>query len=116
MALILTQAQEADAPRIAEIHMAALYGNAMLLAQFPLPQSAQIYSIPWSKRQDKRFATRSGLSLCSKVGQDPVRVVVGLAKWRRPMEGSRARSYSRDAVAVACWDEVRYPRGLDEKG
>ena len=37
MPLVLSTAQPQDAPRIADIHMAAFATNAMLLAQFPTP-------------------------------------------------------------------------------
>lgn len=37
MVFALDTATEADAPRIADIHMAAFHTNGMLLAQFPTP-------------------------------------------------------------------------------
>jgi len=38
MPLYLSHATQEDAPRIAEIHMAAFASNGMLLAQFPTPE------------------------------------------------------------------------------
>ncbi|KAK6811647.1 hypothetical protein RU639_012584 [Aspergillus parasiticus] len=54
MPLILTETQEADAPRIAEIHMAAFHDNAMLLAQFPTSAiHAELFNTLVQKARDE---------------------------------------------------------------
>ncbi|KAE8312757.1 hypothetical protein BDV41DRAFT_577443 [Aspergillus transmontanensis] len=93
MPLILTETQEVDAPRIAEIHMAAFHDNAMLLAQFPtsvvraelfntLVQKArdEVRDPQWTVlvvRDEPEFQPQQQTKTedSSEVGQDPVRVV-----------------------------------------
>ncbi|KAF9888927.1 hypothetical protein FE257_008096 [Aspergillus nanangensis] len=101
MPLTLTEAREADALRITEIHIAAFRDNPMLLAQFPTPTVLADYfdTLVQKARDEIRDPKWAVLVVCDQpepkpqVGQDTARVVISFAKWRRPIEESRVESY-----------------------
>lgn len=79
---VVTRPQEADAPRIAEIHLAAMDSNPLLHAQFPTPESLEsLDQFLAAYTVEQLHNSTSGVL----VARDPeTGVVVGFAKWGSP--------------------------------
>ncbi|KAF4211780.1 hypothetical protein CNMCM8980_008688 [Aspergillus fumigatiaffinis] len=85
MAFTLDTARETDAPRIADIHMAAFHTNGMLLAQFPTPA---VRKGLWTSLVDKVIKEiRDPKWEVLVVREDDDRVV-SFAKWCLPVSES----------------------------
>ncbi|KAK3292699.1 uncharacterized protein B0H64DRAFT_329042 [Chaetomium fimeti] len=78
----VTRPQEADAPRIAEIHLAAMDANPLLHAQFPAPESLRALR---SFLEDYALEQLRNAASGFLVARDPeTGVVAGFAKWDSP--------------------------------
>lgn len=89
MPLKLDLATPADAPRIAEIHMAAFGPNAMLRAQFPSPQVRRALqkSIENKALADIRDPKTTVLIVRDvKNPEERTWLTVAFAKWSHPIE------------------------------
>jgi hypothetical protein len=85
MAFTLDTARETDAPRIADIHLAAFHTNGMLLAQFPTPA---VRKGLWTSLVDKVIKEiRDPQWEVLVVREDDDRVV-SFAKWCLPVSES----------------------------
>ena len=80
----ITSPTEADAPRIAEIHLAAMDSNPLLHAQFPTPESLEGLQVFLAKHTADQLALTATDPDAEKaiVARDPdTRVIVSFAKW-----------------------------------
>lgn len=89
MTLKLDIATPADAPRIAEIHMAAFGPNAMLRAQFPSPQVRQALQQSIEQKaladiDDPKTAVLVVRDIQDASGKTPA--AIAFAKWSLPAE------------------------------
>lgn len=82
MVLTLLPAKESDAPRIADIHMAAFGTNAMLLAQFP---TLAVRDGLWTSLVEKVVAEIRDPKWAILVVQDEKGRVLSFAKWCLPV-------------------------------
>ncbi|WEW57466.1 hypothetical protein PRK78_002933 [Emydomyces testavorans] len=82
MTLTLSRAKESDAPRIADIHMAAFGNNAMLLAQFPTPAVREGL---WKSLVDKVIAEMRDSKWAILVVLNQKGEVISFAKWCLPV-------------------------------
>jgi hypothetical protein len=91
---VVTRPQEADAPRIAEIHLAAMDANPLLHAQFPARDSLralQRFMEDYALEQLRNPATGF------LVARDPeTDVVAGFAKWDSPSHPADVKLESGD--------------------
>ncbi|KAL2166109.1 hypothetical protein VTG60DRAFT_3292 [Thermothelomyces hinnuleus] len=79
---VVTRPQEADAPRIAEIHLAAMDANPLLHAQFPASESLK--SLQQFLEADTAEQLRDPSSGVL-IARDPeTGVIAGFAKWNSP--------------------------------
>uniref|UniRef100_A0A8H7N6Q5 N-acetyltransferase domain-containing protein n=1 Tax=Bionectria ochroleuca TaxID=29856 RepID=A0A8H7N6Q5_BIOOC len=92
--LLMRFATRQDAPRIAEIHMAAFGTNAMLLAQFPTPAIRQALQI---SIENKALADiddpKTTVLVVAVVSDDPEKSldnVISFAKWSHPVDPSES--------------------------
>jgi hypothetical protein len=79
----VTRPQEADAPRIAEIHLAAMDSNPLLHAQFPAPDSREALGrfLEAYAAEELRDPAASGVL----VAREPeTGAIAGFAKWDSP--------------------------------
>lgn len=85
MVFALDTATEADAPRIADIHMAAFHTNGMLLAQFPTPA---VRKGLWTSLVDKVVKEIRDPQWEVLVAREADDRVVSFAKWCLPLSES----------------------------
>ncbi|GFG20805.1 GNAT family N-acetyltransferase [Aspergillus udagawae] len=85
MAFTLDTAREADAPRIADIHMAAFHTNGMLLAQFPTPA---VRKGLWTSLVNKAIKEIRDPQWEVLVVREDHGLVVSFAKWCLPVSES----------------------------
>lgn len=81
----LTQAALSDAPRIADIHLAAFQHNDMLLAQFP---TENVRRGLWSSVVDKTVAELLDSQWRVMVAKDENQDIISFAKWCLPIPES----------------------------
>uniref|UniRef100_A0A0B7K9Y3 N-acetyltransferase domain-containing protein n=1 Tax=Bionectria ochroleuca TaxID=29856 RepID=A0A0B7K9Y3_BIOOC len=90
--LLMRLATRQDAPRIAEIHMAAFGTNAMLLAQFPTPAIRQALQISIENKALADIDDPKTTVLVVAVGSDDPEKsldnVISFAKWSHPVDPS----------------------------
>jgi hypothetical protein len=83
MTLTLSPAKESDAPRIADIHMAAFGTNLMLLAQFPTPA---VRDGLWTSLVEKVIAeVRDPKWAILVVRDEEEKKILSFAKWCLPI-------------------------------
>ncbi|KAK4241769.1 acyl-CoA N-acyltransferase [Achaetomium macrosporum] len=91
---VITRPHEADAPRIAEIHLAAMDSNPLLHAQFPTPESLE------SLQQFLRAYTAEQLQNAASgvfVARDPdTGLIAGFMKWDSPSHPEDVKLESGD--------------------
>lgn len=85
MVFALDTATEADAPRIADIHMAAFHTNGMLLAQFPTPAVRKGLWMSLVDKVVKEIRDPQWEVLVAREADDRV---VSFAKWCLPLSES----------------------------
>ncbi|KAH8901507.1 putative GNAT family acetyltransferase [Thozetella sp. PMI_491] len=88
VSLEMRLATGADAPRIAEIHMAAFSSNAMLHAQFPTPEIRQGLqrSVEAKARADIDDPRTTVLVVLSSAGSEQGDgIIISFAKWCHPV-------------------------------
>lgn len=88
MALVLSLAEEADADRIADIHMAAFGTNLMLRAQFPTPSVREKLKITLIEKVIDEIKDPKWAVLIAR--DEKKKDIVSFAKWRRPILDSEA--------------------------
>lgn len=82
MPLTLAKATPSDAPRMADIHMAAFEQNDMLLAQFPTEKIRQGL---WISLVDKAVAEMNDPQWKVLVVKDETGEIISFAKWCLPI-------------------------------
>ncbi|KAI0142720.1 putative GNAT family acetyltransferase [Xylariaceae sp. FL1272] len=108
MPLVLSLAEHADAPRIAEIHMAAFGSNKMLRAQFPMPDLRQALQDCIEKKALADMDDSKTTVLVVSITDDPEErkldipshqsaagiqnrpIVIAFAKWAHPVNDHEA--------------------------
>lgn len=85
MAATVLLATEADAARIADIHLAAFKTNEMLLAQFPTPD---IRKKLWTTLKDRAIAEVQDPHWVILVAVDDNGEIISFAKWCLPIRES----------------------------
>ncbi|KAL4793746.1 putative GNAT family acetyltransferase [Aspergillus venezuelensis] len=89
--LTLTEASPADAPRIADIHMAAFGTNHMLLAQFPTPEIREGLGV---SLQEKALSEMQDPHWTVLVVRDEESgKIISFAKWQHPIPLSEQDTY-----------------------
>lgn len=91
---VVTRPQEADAPRIAEIHLAAMDANPLLHAQFPAPDSREAL-----RRFLEEYAAEELRDPASGVlvAREPdTGAIAGFAKWNSPSHPESVKLESGD--------------------
>ncbi|KAL4933219.1 GNAT family N-acetyltransferase [Aspergillus undulatus] len=91
MPLIISEATEADAARIADIHMAAFGSNHMLLAQFPTPAIREGLRI--SLREKAINEMRDPYWTVLVVRDEATYKIISFAKWQHAIPESEADSF-----------------------
>ncbi|KAK4149069.1 hypothetical protein C8A00DRAFT_47244 [Chaetomidium leptoderma] len=91
---VVTRPQEPDAPRIAEIHLAAMDANPLLHAQFPAPESLKaLEQFLEAYTVQQLRDSGSGVLVARDVDTG---VVVGFAKWDSPTHPENVKLESGD--------------------
>ncbi|KAL4957553.1 putative GNAT family acetyltransferase [Aspergillus filifer] len=89
--LALTEASPADAPRIADIHMAAFGNNHMLLAQFPTPE---VRAGLWTALKEKALSEMQDPYWTVLVVRDEGSgEIISFAKWQHPIPEVKQNVY-----------------------